>query len=116
MATCKELTEAEKGEIVMMYRQAANRRKQISILADLFLKTTQEIKQVLIDAGAIPDPKSIPKSTSKRVAGKRWKLWTEEEEEILCNMRRNGEGYKEIAGVLGRSFQSVSYKAQSLGL
>jgi hypothetical protein len=31
-------------------------------------------------------------------------------------MRKNGESYKEIAAVLGRSFQSVSYKAKSIGL
>lgn len=110
------MTAAEKNEIVMMYRQAANRRKQISILADLYLCTKQEITEILKEAGLITDAKSIPRATSKRIAGKRWWLWTDEEETILCDMRRNGESYKEIAAVLGRSFQSVSNKAKCLGL
>ena len=110
------MTAAEKNEIVMMYRQAANRKKQISILSDLYLCTKQEIIEILKEAGLITDAKSIPRATSKRIAGKRWRLWTDEEETILCDMRRNGESYKEIAAVLGRSFQSVSNKALSLGL
>ena len=110
------ITQSDKNEILMMYRQAANRRKQISILADLYLCTKQEITEILKEAGLITDAKSIPRATSKRIAGKRWRLWTDEEETILCDMRRNGESYKEIAAVLGRSFQSVSNKAKCLGL
>lgn len=110
------ITQSDKNEIVMMYRQAANRKKQIAIMSELYLCTKQEITEILKEAGLITDAKSIPRGTSKRVPCKRWRLWTDEEETILCDMRRNGESYKEISAVLGRSFQSVSNKAKCLGL
>lgn len=52
----------KKAEIVKMYKEAKNKREQITILADLNCTTRKEIEEVLMAAGIeIPSKKTAPK-------------------------------------------------------
>lgn len=48
-------------EIVRHYREARNKAKDITVLADLNTCKPKEIREILIRAGALPQPVALPK-------------------------------------------------------
>jgi len=87
-------------EIVISYRDAANREAQIGILAELNACTTDRIESILRAAGY--DLKTTVRIVHK---GKRGR-WTPEETERLLELRAEGREWREIARLMGRSMQS----------
>lgn len=88
------MTEAQKGEIRTLYRQSKNKRRQIGILADLYLCTRDEIREVLglLPPGPAPKETKVPekKLESPTLAhtrcqpGKAVEIWPEEEDQNMA--------------------------------
>lgn len=62
-----DFTPEQISEIQAAYRDAANPRKQISILADLYATTKEEICKVLEIEMPAPKPKKVPRSYDQSV-------------------------------------------------
>ena len=65
--TKTNLTPEQISEIQAAYRNAANPKKQISILADLYATTKEEICKVLEIEMPAPKPKKVPRSYDQSV-------------------------------------------------
>ncbi|MBE6714845.1 MAG: hypothetical protein E7575_06140 [Ruminococcaceae bacterium] len=109
------VSEKDKAQITMMYRQAADKRSQIKILSELYLISRAEVCKVLFDAGYTD--KHIKRMLEPADTGKesRCRPWTAEEEDRLCALRARGRSYGECAVALKRSANSVASKAYQLG-
>ena len=84
--------EMDNGEIVRNYRAAKNKNEQIKILADLNACSSQEILDILTDAGAI--------SGCYRVKSHRYTLTPEQRAEIV-RLREEGMTFSAIGEKLG---------------
>ena len=72
------MTEAEKGEIRMWYRQAKDKRMQIQILADMFLTSPQQIREIVgVESGKKAQAQNLRQQVSRGIGmvkgGKSWK-------------------------------------------
>lgn len=94
------------GEIKVRYMQAANRKAQIGVLAELNACSKQDIISVLKAIGVeIEKPK--PRS---------YTVWSKEEEERLAELDKQGLSKQEIADAMGRNIKSIIYKLRDLRL
>lgn len=109
------------GEVVTSFRQAKNKREQIGILSELNLCSKSDILNILCAAGEdVSDyisgrPKKNPaeKKSGAPAAARRW---SEDEVTILREGCLAGGACGDIANALGRSEQSVYFKAREMGL
>ena len=106
----------ERYEIVQLYKGAADKNKQIKILAELNCCSEAEIFNILAEEGAISGvSKKMHKGASlKESAGKKSKRvsergkWTEERLSELKNLVEQGIKRAEIAERMGESPQAIS--------
>ena len=89
------------GEIVSNYRQAADPKNQIKILADLNVCTPREIEEVLRAEGI-----DLPAT--------RMAKWTVQEEDQLRRLAAEGKSASEIAKLVGRTHKAVEQKLSKL--
>ena len=92
------------GEIVTSYRQAANQKQQIGVLADLNACTKTDIRRILEDAGVDADSTYTGRT------------WNAGEERRLRQLAAEGKTAGEIAGLMHRSRRSVTSKAKNICL
>lgn len=94
-------------EIRIMYRWAKNKHKQIQILSELTGKSKREIRQILgLDEKEPARKRSVPVG----------RAWTQEDEDLLIEMFRQGKSRAEIRSALNRSENSVNSKITKLNL
>ncbi len=99
------------GEIAASFRHAADQRGQIRILAELNACGTEEIRGILISRGLNPpkvrryDPTEEERKTKPRQS--RGDAWTEEQTQMLLEMRRHGCEFDDIAEAVGRTEKAV---------
>jgi hypothetical protein len=111
----------QREEIVQMYKEAADKNKQIKILAQLNCCSEAEILNILAEAGAISGVK--PSKMQKKQVDKRRSergKWTEERLEQLQRFIDEGLTYEEIGERLGDSEDSIAnavynYKLRGIG-
>ena len=109
-----ELKENEISDIIMMYRQAADKKEQIKILADLHLISRAEVCEILKGAGY--SDTYIEKALRVRSSSSSGESWSLEEEDSLRKLVYEKRSYTECALILGRSRGSISSKVYQLGL
>lgn len=105
------------GEICTNYRQAANKRKQIGILAELNAAEEREIVQILVEHGEEVDRRLIRKLTPlepEPVLLNANCNWTTDEEERLEQLTAEGKDDQEIGDLLGRTAYAVKKKRQQI--
>lgn len=90
------------GEIVASYRQAANKKQQIGILADLTRKKVPEVIAILQQNGENIPMGAEDGDTSGQVR------WTNEREAKLLALKEAGKTWQEIADEIGGTNKSVS--------
>lgn len=90
------------SEIVALYRQAANKKQQIGILADLTCKKVPEVIAILQQNG-----ESVPMGADKGDTNGRVE-WTNEREAKLLALKEAGKTWQEIADEIGGTNKSVS--------
>ena len=98
----------EIDEIVQMYKEAADKNKQIKILADLNCCSKEEILNILAEAGAISGVK--PSKMQKKQVDKRRSergKWTEERLEQLQRFIEEGLTYEEIGERMGENARAI---------
>ena len=108
-------------EVVTSFRQAKNKREQIGILSELNLCSKSDILNILCAAGedvsdyisGRPKKKPAEKKSGAPAAARRW---SEDEVTILREGCLAGGACGDIANALGRSEQSVYFKAREMGL
>lgn len=91
-------------EIVTSYKQAANQKHQINVLAQLNGCGVSKIEQILADAGV---------DTSDTYTGRTWNAG---EERRLRQLAAEGKTAGEIGALMHRSHRSVTSKAKCIGL
>lgn len=113
------------GEVITSFRQAKNKRDQIGILSELNACSRSDILNILCAAGedvsdyisGMPKKKPAEKKdgapAEARPAARRW---SEDEVTILREGCLAGGVCGDIAHALGRSEQSVYFKAREMGL
>ena len=109
------------GEVVTSFRQAKNKREQIGILSELNLCSKSDILNILCAAGedvsdyisGRPKKKPAEKKSGAPAAARRW---SEDEVTILREGCLAGGACGDIANALGRTEQSVYFKAREMGL
>ena len=109
------------GEVVTSFRQAKNKREQIGILSELNLCSKSDILNILCAAGedvsdyisGRPKKKPAEKKSGAPAAARRW---SEDEVTILREGCLAGGACGDIAHALGRTEQSVYFKAREMGL
>lgn len=100
-----------KADIIAEYKQAKDKVKQVSILAQLNACPVSEIKAVLYEAGLIDAELVVPRTnTRNRMA------WLPEDDEAIRGYFTAGTCDKEIAAALGRTTAAVSERRRVLGL
>lgn len=113
------------GEVVTSFRQAKNKREQIGILSELNLCSKSDILNILCAAGEdVSDyisgrPKKKPaekKSGAPDEARPAARRWSEDEVTILREGCLAGGACGDIAHALGRTEQSVYFKAREMGM
>lgn len=111
----------QREEIVQMYKEAADKNKQIKILAQLNCCSEAEILNILAETGVISGVK--PSKMQKKQVDKRRSergKWTEERLEELQRFIDEGLTYEEIGERLGDSEHSIAnavynYKLRGIG-
>lgn len=109
------------GEVITSFRQAKNKREQIGILSELNLCSKSDILNILCAAGedvsdyisGRPKKKPAEKKSGAPAAARRW---SEDEVTILREGCLAGGACGDIARALGRTEQSVYFKAREMGL
>ena len=97
------------GEITMFYRQARDKRREITILAELNGMRRAEVINILLDAGELK-----PRSAAYIA---RWSPWSPEEIERLIAESRRGKSWAEVAALFpGRPVEAVKSFAYTHGL
>lgn len=92
-------------EIAAFYRQAANRKKQIVILAELNDVSVDEIRKILRRRGLLAKEKR--QKAPVRGSGNPY-VWTEEKEKELVQMLQAGMTNEEAAQRLDKSVLSIA--------
>ena len=91
-------------EIVTSYKQAANQKHQINVLAQLNGCGVSKIEQILAEGGV---------ETGSTYTGRTWNAG---EERRLRQLAAEGRTAGEIAGLMHRSRRSVTSKAKNICL
>ena len=94
------------NEIVRSYNEAANKTKQIGILADLTQRKVPDIVHILRENGAAL-PETYEVKPSKHEYMERT-AWTNEREARLLALREKGLTWEQIAQEIGGNAKSVS--------
>ena len=94
------------NEIVRSYNEAANKTKQIGILADLTQRKVPDIVHILEENGAAL-PESYKAKTEKHEYMERT-AWTNEREARLLALREKGLTWEQITQEIGGNAKSVS--------
>ena len=110
----KPLSNTEKGEICAIYRQALDKKAQIKILSELYLTDRKEVCRILQDAGI--NNEYIDKVLKTRKKATNGRGWSDEEIDMLRDLRRQKCSYVECALTLGRSRGAISSKIYELGI
>lgn len=105
----KQFTPEELGEIRTMYREAANPRAQIGILADLYACDRQDIERVL-GLPESPRPAVVQPDKPKREQPR----WAPEDVVRLISLYGAGYTPAEIADRLGVPLSRVKTKLSNL--
>lgn len=103
------------NEIARSYNEAANKTKQIGILADLTQRKVPDIVHILEENGAVL-PESYKAKPSKHEYMERT-AWTNEREARLLALREKGLTWEQITQEIGGTAKSVSlhyYKLRKL--
>ena len=107
----------QREEIVQMYKQAADKNKQIKILAQLNCCSEAEILNILAEAGAISGVK--PSKMQKKQVDKRRSergKWTKERLEQLQRLIDEGLTYAEIGERMGTDKTGIQNAVNRHGL
>ncbi len=104
------VSEKDKAQITMMYRQAADKRSQIKILSELYLISQKEVFEILKEAGY--HSTDIDGVLKRKIV--RGKLWTTDELERARSLWLSGMNYSQIAAAMGRSVDSVRVKLTAM--
>lgn len=103
-------------EICRAYRLAKNKREQISILADMTLRTPIEIIEIL-ERGGIECPKKRHRRGGHPTGFENRKdcmIWTAEQEACMLGLWRAGKTRKEIAEIMGLRYPQVLCKLRRM--
>lgn len=94
------------NEIVRSYNEAANKTKQIGVLADLTQRKVPDIIRLLKESGAqLPEKYSNTESPKTEL---RRQPWTNEREAKLLALKEKGLTWAQIAEEIGGTGKSVS--------
>ena len=121
MAQVRRFTPDEMAEIRDRYRNAANPKKQIGILSDLYDCAEQDIQQALglPVTPANPKPKPKPKPNPKPSKGIKQKRayvkWQKDQVAQLCELYEKGYKLVDIADMLGIPLERVKKKVFNMG-
>jgi DNA-binding CsgD family transcriptional regulator len=94
------------NEIVRSYNEAANKTKQIGVLADLTQRKVSDIVHILGENGAAL-PENYKAKPEKRKYMERT-AWTNEREARLLALKEKGLTWEQIAQEIGGTAKSVS--------
>lgn len=94
------------NEIVRSYNEAANKTKQIGILADLTQRKVSDIVHILGENGAAL-PENYKEKPEKREYMERT-AWTNEREARLLALKEKGLTWEQVAQEIGGTAKSVS--------
>lgn len=115
MAQVRRFTPDEIAEIRDSYRNAANPKKQIGILSDLYDCAEQDIQQALglpvTPANPNPNPKPSKGIKQKRAYVK----WQKDQVAQLCELYEKGYKLVDIADMLGIPLERVEKKVFTMG-
>jgi hypothetical protein len=100
-----------KADIIAEYKQAKDKVKQVSILAQLNACPVSEIKAVLYEAGLIGAEPVVPAADKKAR-----RAWTAEDDAELRRLFEAGYADRAIAAALDRGRPAVSERRRVLGL
>lgn len=100
-----------KADIIAEYKQAKDKVKQVSILAQLNACPVSEIKAVLYEAGLIDAEPVVPAAAKTT-----HKAWTAADDAELRRMFEAGYADRAIAAALERGRPAVSERRRVLGL
>ena len=109
-----ELKENEISDIIMMYRQAADKKAQVKIISELYLISRAEVCEILLEGDAADE--YINSILHRRKKASKGNGWNAEEERLLRKLRNEKRSYTECALILGRSKGSISAKVLQLGI
>lgn len=99
-------------QICASYRDAADRGKQIGILAELNATTPKAITAVLERSGySVGEEREPPKKIAR---GEKGKAWTAEEDERLVALHNAGMSGRAISEAMERTRYSVQTRLQVL--
>ncbi len=93
------LTDSDISYIRTMYKQAKDPQKQIDILADMYVCTKDEIRQLL----------GLP--IVERTRRQQYTKWTPKLDNLLLELQEDGKTSREIAELIGTTEGSVSKRA-----
>ncbi len=94
------------NEIVRSYNEAANKTKQIGILADLTQRKVSDIVHILGENGAaLPENYKAKPGRSEHI---KQTAWTNEREARLLALREKGLTWEQVAQEIGGTAKSVS--------
>ena len=105
----------ELTEIRDSYRNAADQKKQIGILADLHDCTEQDIQQALGLPVTPPKPKPKPKPSTGRKQKRAYVQWQKDQVAQLCELYEKGYKLVDIADMLGIPLERVKKKVFNMG-
>jgi hypothetical protein len=100
-----------KADIIANYKQAKDKVKQVSILAQLNACPVSEIKAILYEAGLIDAEPVVPAADKKAR-----RAWTAEDDAELRRLFEAGYADRAIAAALERGRPAVSERRRVLGL
>lgn len=101
----------ELTEIRDSYRNAADQKKQIGILADLHDCTVQDIQQVL----GLPVTSTKSKLSTGRKQKRAYVQWQKDQVTQLCELYEKGYKLVDIADMLGIPLERVKKKVFTMG-
>ena len=101
----------ELTEIRDSYRNAADQKKQIGILADLHDCTVQDIQQVL----GLPVTSTKSKLSTGRKQKRAYVQWQKDQVTQLCELYEKGYKLVDIADMLGIPLERVKKKVFNMG-
>nr|WP_302667053.1 hypothetical protein [uncultured Agathobaculum sp.] len=101
----------ELTEIRDSYRNAANPKKQIGILSDLYDCAEQDIQQAL----GLPVTPAKPKPSTGRKQKRAYVQWQKDQVAQLCELYEKGYKLVDIADMLGIPLERVKKKVFNMG-
>ncbi len=100
--TMIHLTDSDISYIRMMYKQAKDPHKQIGVLADMYVCTKNEIRQLL----------GLP--IVERKHRQQHVKWTPKLDNLLLELQKDGKTNREIAELIGTTIKSVQQRSYRL--